>query len=107
MTSKCFSNILFSIEISSGSGNNGRVGAYDTILFDQVTEIIPSLRYSVWQINYVTAEGGGQYLKLSSILNVDDFDRFDILSGITYSSTSWFKNSSGIFEQIPLLTAVK
>ena len=93
--------------ISSGSGNNGRVGAYDTILFDQVTEIIPSLRYSVWQINYVTAEGGGQYLKLSSILNVDDFDRFDILSGITYSSTSWFKNSSGIFEQIPLLTAVK
>lgn len=89
------------------SGNNGRIGSYDTTLFDQTTVIDPSQRYGVWQINYVTTEGGNKYIRLTSILSVNNLEKFNILSGTTYSSTEWFKNASGVFEQIPLLTAVK
>lgn len=93
--------------LTAGPSNNGRVGSYDTTLFDQTTEVAPEKRYSVWQANYVTAPGGGQYIELTSIANVDKFDKVDILSGSVYSSTQWFKNSQGVFEQVPLLTAVK
>jgi len=93
--------------LNEASGNNGRVGSYDTTLFDQTTVIEPAQRYNVWQINYVTTEGGNKYLKLNPVLSVSNLEKFSILSGTTYSSTEWFKNSSGVFEQIPLLTAVK
>jgi len=89
------------------SGNNSRIGSYDTTLFDQTTIIEPSQRYSVWQISYVTTEGGNKYLRLNPVLSVNNLEKFTILSGTTYSSTEWFKNASGVFEEIPLLTAVK
>ena len=88
-------------------GNNGRVGSYDTTLFDQITEVLPEQRYSVWQIRYVTTDSGNKFIRLNNILTVNNLEKFSILSGTQYSSTQWFKNSSGIFEQIPLLTAVK
>jgi hypothetical protein len=93
--------------LTAGTDNNGRIGSFDTTLFDQTTDIPVDQRYSVWQANYVTADGGGKYIKLTNIFSVDNYSKFTIISGNTYSSTQWFKNSSSLFEEIPLLTAVK
>jgi hypothetical protein len=83
-------------------------GSYDTTLYDQTTDVTSqSERYSVWQIQYVTAEGGGVYMRLVSVLPVNNLEKFSILFGAQYSSTQWYKNSSGFFEQIPLLTAIR
>jgi len=89
------------------SSNNGFPGSYDTTLFDQTTVVNPTQRYGVWQINYVTTQGGNKYLKLNLVTTVNNLEKFTILSGAEYSSTEWFKNSVGVFEQVPLLTAVK
>jgi len=93
--------------LTAGVDNNGRIGSFDTTLFDQTTDIPEDQRYSVWQANYVTADGGSKYIKLTNIFSVDKYSKFTIISGTQYSSTQWFKNASLIFEEIPLLTAVK
>ena len=93
--------------LNESSSNNGRPGSYDTTLFDQTTVIAPAQRYSVWQISYVTTDGGNKYISLTSVLTVANLEKFNVLSGTEYSSTEWFKNAVGVFEQIPLLTAVK
>lgn len=93
--------------ILQSASNNGRVGSFDTTTYDQVTPIDPSRRYSVWQINYATTDGGNRYIKLTSLINVNQYEKFSILSGKVYSSTEWYKNSDSVFEKIPLLTAVK
>jgi len=90
-----------------GTSNNGKLGSYDTTLFDQTTVIPESVRYDVWQVNYVTTDAGNPYIRLTNIFSVSNYDKFDILSGTTYSSTQWYKNANGYFEQIPLLTAAK
>jgi hypothetical protein len=91
----------------SGVDNNGRPGSFDTTLFDQTTDVPADQRYSVWQANYVTAAGGSKYISLTNIFSVDNFSKFTITSGTVYSNTQWFKNASAVFEEIPLLTAVK
>jgi len=93
--------------LTQSLANNSRIGSYDTTLFDQTTVVPDGQRYSVWQINYATADGGSKYITLNPVLTVNNFEKFTILSGTTYSSTDWFKNSNGVFEEIPLLTAVK
>lgn len=93
--------------IVEGSANNGLPGTYDTTTFDQTTDVPTSQRYNVWQIQYVTTEGGQQYIKLVNILNVNELEKFTILYGTVYSSTQWLKNAEGVFEEFPLLTAVK
>jgi hypothetical protein len=90
-----------------GVGNNGRIGSYDTTLFDQTTIVDPTQRYSVWQASYATTEGGSKYITLNPVLTVNNLEKFTVLSGTEYSSTEWFKNASGVFEEIPLLTATK
>jgi hypothetical protein len=95
--------------IVSGSPDplDGQPGSYDSILFDQTTEITSQAqRYSVWQIQYITTTGLDPYIRLSSILSVSNLSKFKILFGETYSSTQWYKNASGYFEEMPLLTAV-
>ena len=62
-------------------------------------------RYSVWRINYVTV-GGNLTIQLNSILSVNNLEKFNILYGTQYSSTGWYRNAQGLFEQIPLLTAI-
>ena len=74
--------------------------------FDESVPVPESQRYGVWLANYETIDEVS-YIKLTSILEVEKLQKFDILSGTTYSSTQWFKNSSSEFEQIPLLSAVK
>ena len=93
--------------LAQDPANNGRVGSFDSQLFDQTTPVSPAARYSVWQATYQTAEGGAQYISLQNILTVNEYDKFSILSGTQYASTQWYKNSTGVFEQIPLLTAIK
>lgn len=83
------------------------VGSYDTTLFDQTTDVPTSKRYSVWQIQYVTTDDGSQYIKLVDILAVSNLQKFTITNGTQYSSTQWYKDAEGYFQQIPLLTAVR
>jgi hypothetical protein len=83
------------------------IGAFDTTAFAQATTLSQNQRYSVWQINYVTATGGQQYIQLTEKLSVANLEKFSIAFGTQYSNTGWYKNASGYFEEIPLLTAVK
>jgi hypothetical protein len=86
----------------------GLTGTYDTTLFSQVTPITTqSLRTSVWQISYATTAGGDVYLKLNSVLPIDQLQKFSVSYGTEYSKTEWYRNSSGVIERIPLLTAIQ
>ena len=81
-------------------------GSYDSLPFDQTTDITDqSTQYSIWRIQYLTAVGGGIYMSLQFVQNVDLNNKFTVGFGEEYSSTSWYKNSNGYFEQLPLLTA--
>ena len=66
----------------------------------------PALRYSIWQIDYVTIDGT-EYIQLNSVLPVSNLEKFQVLFGAEYSSTSWYKNAEEYFQEIPLLTAIK
>jgi hypothetical protein len=83
------------------------VGSYDTTLFDQTTDVPTSQRYNVWQIQYVTTDDGSQYIKLVDVLAVSNLEKFTVTNGTQYSSTQWYKDAEGYFQQIPLLTAVR
>jgi hypothetical protein len=83
------------------------VGSYDTTLFDQTTDVPTSQRYNVWQIQYVTTDDGSQYIKLVDVLAVSNLQKFTVTNGTQYSSTQWYKDAEGYFQQIPLLTAVR
>jgi len=82
-------------------------GSFDSTTFDQAIPLTQAQRYSVWQIQYVTTSGGQQYIQLNSVLPVANLEKFTINSGVQYSNTEWYKDASGYFEQIPLLTAIK
>ena len=64
-----------------------------------------SVDTNVYQINIVTIDFV-EYIQLSNISTVGVNEKFTILYGLQYSSTSWYKISQGYFKQIPLLTAV-
>jgi hypothetical protein len=92
---------------SAGNVQSG-TGSYDSTTFDQTTDITDTAtRYSVWQIQYNVTEGGQTYMTLSSVLPVANLEKFQVQFGDVYASTSWYKNASGFFEQIPLLTAIR
>ena len=93
--------------LAQSSGNNGLTGSFDTTTFDQTTDLTPAQRYSVWQIQYVTAEGGSIYMKLSIVQEINEYEKFKVLFGEQYASTEWYKDAEGFIEQIPLLTAIK
>lgn len=85
---------------------NGQSGSFDTTFFDQTTQIDPADRYQVWQITYVTV-GSYTYMTLSKVDTVPVLNKFDVRYGNTYSSTQWYKNNTGTYDQIPLLTAIQ
>jgi hypothetical protein len=84
---------------------NNQIGSYDSELFDQATTVPLADRYQVWQINIVNEEGV-DYISLAKIANIATNQKFTISYGDTFSNTSWYKNATGYFQQIPLLTAV-
>jgi hypothetical protein len=84
-------------------------GWEQTVLDDPFasTEITdPAVQYGVWQIQYVLVDGT-EYIQLVNISAINNLSKFTILFGSEYSSTGWYKNANGFFEQIPLLTADK
>lgn len=86
--------------------DNGLPGSYDSLPYDQTTDLPVSERYSVWQIQYIDDLDGNPFIRLNSILPVPNLSKFAVLFGTEYASTQWYKNASGFFEEIPLLTAV-
>ncbi len=99
---------IYEIITGSEDDQDGFPGSFDSLPFDQVSDItMQSQRYSRWQINYVPDDDGELYMTLTSIGDIPNLTRWRILYGNTYSSTQWFKNASGYFEQIPLLTAIQ
>jgi len=87
--------------------NNGLPGSFDSVLFDQTTDIPVNEYYDVYQIQYKYDTDGQAYMVLNNILTVNNLEKFSILFGTQYSSTQWYKNAEGFFEEIPLLTAIK
>ena len=85
---------------------NGTAGSYDFVEYDQEQAVPYNLRFSVWQVTYVTYNGI-QYITLNSVREVAELDKFSIDYGNTYANTQWYKNDAGFFRQIPLLTAIK
>jgi hypothetical protein len=71
------------------TGNNGLPGSFDSILFDQTTDLPQDQYYNVWQIQYKTDTDGQQYMVLNNVLSVSNLEKFNILFGTEYSSTSW------------------
>ena len=90
--------------LNAGAGNNGLPGSFDTVPFDQTTVIPFEDRYQIWQINFVD-RNGVQYIQLAKIQDVAINEKFNILYGITWSNTGWYKNATNTLTQIPLLTA--
>ena len=91
--------------LAQNSANNSLPGSYDSLPYAYSTYVPLEQRRSVWQINYVTV-GNYTYMQLRSISSIDTLEKFYISYGKTYSNTQWYKNDSGYFEQIPLLSAV-
>jgi hypothetical protein len=61
---------------------------------------------NIYFIEYVVATGG-LTIQLNLVQTVGSLQKFTVLFGSQYSSTQWYKNASGSFQQIPLLTAVR
>jgi hypothetical protein len=92
--------------LASGAANNSLLGSFDTTPYDQTTVIDEENRYQVWQITYVTYDNT-PYIVLSQVTTVQRLEKFSVRYGTDYSSTQWFKNSVGLFERIPLLSAAQ
>jgi len=86
--------------------NNSLNGSYDSIPFDLTIDIAPDQRYQKYQITYVDI-AGVTYIQLNKIADIAPLQKFTISNGTTYSSTQWYKDSTGEFQQIPLLSAVQ
>jgi hypothetical protein len=86
--------------------NNGVAGSYDSLPYDYTVEIPPDQRYQKYQITYVDI-AGVTYIQVNKIVDIAPLEKFTIGYGATYSSTQWYKDSTGFFKQIPLLTAVQ
>ena len=86
--------------------NNGVAGSYDSLPYDYTIDIAPDQRYQKYQITYVDI-AGITYLQVNKIVDIAPLEKFTIGYGSTYSSTQWYKDSTGFFKQIPLLTAVQ
>ena len=67
--------------------------------WDSVPE---SQRYNIWRISYVAG-----YIQLTSVVTVNNLEKFNIIFGAQWASTQWYKTDLGVFQVIPLLTAIR
>jgi hypothetical protein len=72
-----------------------------TVVFNNTTA--PT---DVYQIQYI-GNVSGETIVLIPVLSVPSLNKFTIMFGAEWSTTQWYLNASGYFEQIPLLTAVQ
>ena len=86
--------------------NNGVAGSYDSLPYDITIDIEPDQRYQKYQITYVDI-AGIMYLQVNKVSDIATLEKFTVGYGITYSNTQWYKNQTGTFETIPLLSAVQ
>ena len=99
--------VVFTNQTNNGWDFNALPMGFDSDPYAYADPIVdPALRYSIWRISYVNIDGT-EYIQLNSVRNVADLSKFTIIYGTEYSSTQWYKNSSGFFEEIPLLTAIQ
>jgi len=61
-------------------------------------------RYQIYRIQFEDV-AGTTYIRLVPIQQVQQFEKFTILYGVNHSGVSYYKNSNGYFERIPLDTA--
>ena len=92
--------------LPQSSSFNGQPGSFDSVPYAQETEIPLADRYNVWRIVYNFDSDGEIFLTVVPALTLSVFDKVSILFGTQWSSTQWYKNSSGFIEKIPLLTAI-
>ena len=91
----------------SGTVNNGNPGSFDTVTFDQTVPITNvDTQRSVWRIQYQSS-GNDIILILTAVTSCANLSKFTVLFGAQWNSTQWYRDASGYFEQIPLLTAAK
>ena len=86
--------------------NVGVAGSYDSLPYDITVDIEPNQRYQKYQITYVDI-AGITYIQVNKISDIAPLEKFSISYGAVYSNTQWYKNQTGTFDQIPLLTAVQ
>ena len=87
-------------------GDNNIAGSYDSLPYSLTEEIPENERNQIWQINYVTYNNV-EYINLSVVTEVDPLEKFTISFGTVWSNTQWYKDQTGNFEKIPLLTAAQ
>ena len=79
---------------------------YDQIAYDQTTPIpLDSQRYSVWRINFVFDDPLNPYMRLTVARPVNNLSRLLIQYGNDYSNIGFYKDASGVFQRVPLITA--
>lgn len=76
-----------------------------TVIFSN-TVGTPAGLYSVWQVQYVYTDPLNPFIQLNNILTVTNLTKCNISFGNAYAGTQWYKNASGYFQEVPLLTAV-
>ena len=93
--------------LAKADANNGQTGSFDSVSFDQTIPITNvDTQRSVWRIQYQYV-GNDIILILSAVTTCPNFNKFTVIFGAEWSSTQWYRNASGYFEQMPLLTAVE
>jgi hypothetical protein len=70
---------------------------------DKIIE--PDIRRSVWQISVDNTNPENPTIKLRSIIDIKNESRIYVRTGIANAHTEFIKNSSGILQLIPVLTA--
>jgi hypothetical protein len=96
------------VYVGSPDPLDGHPGSFDSLPFDQTTYVTdPAVQYGIWQVQVLTDSGGRDYYSLTNVAQVNNLQKFTILFGNVYASTQWYKDASGVFEEIPLLTADK
>jgi len=86
--------------------NVGVAGSYDSVPYDYTIDIAPNQRYQKYQISYENI-AGIMYIQLNKVSDIASLEKFTIGYGLTYSNTQWYKDATGQFQQIPLLSAVQ
>jgi hypothetical protein len=76
-----------------------------TVIFSN-TVGTPANLYNVWQIQYDYTDPLTPVIQLNNVLTVSNLTKCNIGFGDTNAGTQWYKNASGYFQQVPLLTAV-
>ena len=92
--------------LTQNSTNNGLPGSFDSLPYDLETVVPPDNRYSVWRIQYVTANGSQPYIRLVQPQPVANLSKILVLFGNKWNNTQWWKNNSGFWNIVPNLTTV-